>query len=41
VQVGTVSDELIDRLLDSIGTWRPRQDRQSAHETMSASAGYY
>ncbi len=30
MQAGTVSDELIDRLLDSIGTWRPRQDRQSA-----------
>jgi AcrR family transcriptional regulator len=30
VQGGTVSDDLIDRILDSIGTWRPRQDRQSA-----------
>jgi AcrR family transcriptional regulator len=30
VQAGTVSDDLIDRLLDSIGIWHPRQDRQSA-----------
>jgi AcrR family transcriptional regulator len=29
-QVGTVSDDLIDRLMDSLGTWHPRQYRQSA-----------
>jgi AcrR family transcriptional regulator len=29
MQAGTVSDDLIDRLMDSIGTWYPRRDRQS------------
>jgi AcrR family transcriptional regulator len=29
MQGGTVSDELIDRLMDSVGTWNPRPDRQS------------
>ena len=28
MQVGTVSDDLIDRLLESIGTWHPWRDRQ-------------
>jgi AcrR family transcriptional regulator len=28
MQAGTVSDDLIDRLLDSIGTWDPWHDRQ-------------
>lgn len=30
MQAGTVSDGLIDRIIDSIGTWQPPRDRQSA-----------
>ena len=30
MQAGTVSDGLIDRIIDSIGTWHPPRDRQSA-----------
>jgi AcrR family transcriptional regulator len=30
MQAGTVSDELLDRLIDSIGTWHSPRDRQSA-----------
>jgi AcrR family transcriptional regulator len=30
MQAGTVSDELLDRLIDSIGTWHSPWDRQSA-----------
>jgi hypothetical protein len=26
MEAGTVSDDLIDRLLDSLGTWHPRPD---------------
>jgi AcrR family transcriptional regulator len=27
MEAGTVSDDLIDRIIDSVGTWHPRRDR--------------
>jgi AcrR family transcriptional regulator len=36
MQAGTVSDDLIDRLIDSIGTWHSPRDRRSALGTNSA-----